>query len=89
MSVLTHQQVASALGSVDDQIIAEILATGATAEEFVRARAWLANDDTLIMAGDPLETAAVAQVIALLEAAEESLSQDEGGGPAPSATPPY
>lgn len=73
MTKLTRMEVVAALGSVDDATIAEILATGATSEEFAQAEAWLVNDEAPINAGDPLASGRVARLIDLLEAAEESL----------------
>jgi hypothetical protein len=43
MADLTRDEVVAALGSIDDNLVAEILATGASAEEFIQARAWLST----------------------------------------------
>jgi hypothetical protein len=74
MTTLTRDEVVGALGSIDDNLVAEILATGASGEEFARARAWLNNDEAPINAGDPLASGRVARLMELIEAAEESLS---------------
>ena len=74
MTTLTRDEVVGALGSIDDNLVAEILATGASGEEFTRARAWLDNDEAPINAGDPLASGRVARLMELIEAAEESLS---------------
>src|SRR4051812_11875494 len=39
LTTLTREEVVAALGSVDDHLVAEILATGASSEEFAAARA--------------------------------------------------
>ena len=77
MTALTHQDVKAALGSVDDKIVTDILATGASAEEFAQARAWYTNDEAPMNAGDPLAAGRVAQVMELMEAAEDSLIQND------------
>ena len=77
MTTLTRDEVVGALGSIDDNLVADILATGASAEEFARARAWLVNDEAPINAGDPLASGRVARLMELIEAAEESLSGAE------------
>jgi hypothetical protein len=48
VTTLTHDQIAAALGTTDDRLISDILATGATAEEFAKARSWLENDEAPI-----------------------------------------
>jgi hypothetical protein len=77
MTVLTHDDVAAALGPVEDRLIADILATGATAEEFALARAWLENDEARINAGEALASGPVARVMELVEAAEAAQRQDD------------
>ena len=54
MTRLTRDDVIKAIGEADDVAIAEIIGTGATAEELAEAQAWLANDEALINAGRPL-----------------------------------
>ena len=66
MTELTRDDVVAALGQVDDVVVQEILATGASAEELARARAWLANDEAPINAGEPLASGRVARLMELL-----------------------
>jgi hypothetical protein len=73
---LTYDEIVSALGPVDDLTVTQILATGASSEEFVRARAWLANDEAPINEGDPLASGRVAQLIDILETLESELQPD-------------
>ena len=75
--MLTREEVATALGSVDDDLIAEILATGASPEEFAEARAWLANDEALMNAGAPLAKGRVARLIEMLEAADDGWADED------------
>jgi hypothetical protein len=49
---LTHKDVTAMLGPVDDVTVAEIIATGATAEELGEAKAWLTNDEALMNVRD-------------------------------------
>lgn len=76
MAILSRDIVVAALGRVDDKLVTDILATGASAEEFARAQAWLANDEAPINAGEALASGRVARVIELVEAAEEELLED-------------
>jgi hypothetical protein len=78
LSKLTREEVVAALGSVDDHLITEILATQASAEEFALARAWLANDDAPMNVGEPLASGRVLRLIELMEAADEDGWADEG-----------
>ena len=51
---LNHELIIKSLGDVDDTVIAQILATGASAEELAEAQAWIVNDEPLLNAGKPL-----------------------------------
>jgi hypothetical protein len=76
---LTHAEVRTALGSVDDIIVAEIIAMGATAEELTQARAWVADD--LIAGSKPLPSDRVGRLIQILEKVaddEEALLASSG-----------
>ena len=53
MMNLTRDDVIKAVGEVEDVTIAEIIGTGATAEELAEAQAWIANEDVLLDAGKP------------------------------------
>ena len=74
--VLTREEIVSALGPLSDGEVAEVLASGASAEEFRKALAWLENDEPLINAGDPLASGRVARLIGLLEALEADPLED-------------
>lgn len=45
---MTRAEVASILGPVDDTVIAEVIATGASKEELAEAYAWLHADEALL-----------------------------------------
>lgn len=48
---LTRELGTKALGDVKDTVLAEVLATGASAEELAQAQAWVANDEPLLNIG--------------------------------------
>jgi hypothetical protein len=66
MKVLTRTEAVSVLGPSDGNLIAEVVATGATLEELAQAWAWVNNDEALINDGRPLPTGRVAELIGLL-----------------------
>ena len=71
MPTLTHEDVRVVLGPVDDTLVAEIVATGASPEELVEAYAWVTNDEALMNIGRPLASSRVGRLIDILEPAEE------------------
>jgi uncharacterized membrane protein YkvA (DUF1232 family) len=77
MKPLTRNDVITALGQVDDIVVAEILGTGATAEEFAEAQAWLSNNEPLMNSGRPLATGRVTRLIEILENMDEEASSPE------------
>ncbi len=81
MKRVTREDVTKAVGRVDDVTIAEIIGTGATADELAEARAWLVNDEPLLNAGKPLATGRVRELIDILAELEPSEDDDKGAGP--------
>ena len=71
MLTLTADDVRAVLGPVDDSLVAEVLATGASREELVEAYTWITNDEAPMNVGRPLASGRVAQLIDVLEAAVE------------------
>jgi hypothetical protein len=71
MMQLSRDDVAAALGEVDELLNAKIVATGATAEEFAEAQAWLAYDEPLINEGKALAGGRVGQLVEILHRIEE------------------
>ena len=66
MLTLTADDVRAVLGPVDDSLVAEVLATGASREELVEAYAWITNDEAPVNVGRPLTSGQVAQLIDVL-----------------------
>ncbi|WP_179298323.1 hypothetical protein, partial [Mesorhizobium carmichaelinearum] len=69
---MTHDEVLSVLGLVDEATVAEIVSTDASVEELREAVAWLVNDEALIGEGRPLPGTKIAALIEMLEPEEES-----------------
>jgi hypothetical protein len=80
MTQLTRDDVIREVGEVDDVTIAEIIGTGAMAEDLVEARAWLANEDALLDAGKPPPVGRVRELIDILAelATDEDADEDPG-----------
>jgi hypothetical protein len=68
---MTREQVVSVLGPVEDEIIAEIISSGASLEELREAWAWAYGDEALMGMGRPLPGTRIAELIDLLEPDEE------------------
>ncbi len=68
---MTSQDVIAVLGPVDRALIAEIIATGAEAEELAEAWAWVNSDEALIGEGRRLPNGKVAELVDLLSEDEE------------------
>jgi hypothetical protein len=68
---LTRELVTKALRNADDAVVAEVVATGASAEELAQAQAWVANDEPLLNAGAPLPAGRVARLIEILMSLDE------------------
>lgn len=64
--VLTPEEVVQTIGPVDNAVVASIIATGATQDELVEARAWLANDEALIDSGRSMAAGRVGQLVRIL-----------------------
>ena len=77
MSALTRKDVTTMLGELDDDVVAEIIATGATPEELAQAHAWLANDVPLMNAGRPLPSGRVARLVDIVTAITEEEEEED------------
>jgi uncharacterized membrane protein YkvA (DUF1232 family) len=78
MTSLTRKDVFAMLGLLDDAVVAEIIATGASVEELAQAAAWLTNDEALINSGKPLpggRVADITEIVAAQEQEEEELAR--------------
>lgn len=49
---MTYDDIVSVLGSVDDDLAAGLIATGASVDELREAWNWLNNDEALMAKGD-------------------------------------
>lgn len=76
MTHLTREDVAKAIGEVDDVTVANIIATGATADELAEAQAWTVNDDPLLNAGKPLPSGRVRELVDILADLEPNEDDD-------------
>ena len=74
---LTHDDVVSILGPIDEIVIADIVATEASREELAQAWAWVNSDEALISEGHHLPAGRVAVLVDLL-----TPEDDEPGIPA-------
>ncbi len=81
MKRVTRDDVIKAIGPVDDVTIAEIIGTGATADELAEAQAWIINDDPLLNAGKPLPSGRVRELIDILAELETDEDEEEEVGP--------
>jgi len=81
MKRVTRDDVIKAIGPVDDVTIAEIIGTGATADELAEAQAWMVNDEALMNAGKSLPSGRVGELIDILAELEPSEDQGEEVGP--------
>lgn len=79
MTRLSRDDVIKAVDRADDVTIAQIIGTGATAEELAEAQAWLANDEPMINDLRPLAQGRVRELVDILSELEED---DEEVGPA-------
>jgi hypothetical protein len=77
MASLTRNDIAALFGDLDDVVVADIIATRATAEELAEAHAWLANDVPLLNGGRPLPGGRVARLIDILAVISEEEEADE------------
>lgn len=68
---ITREDIERMLGPIDNQLAAEIAATDATAADLAKAMAWLQADEALVNDGDHLPTGKVAELIGILETADD------------------
>ncbi|MGK6312631.1 hypothetical protein [Neorhizobium sp. DT-125] len=68
---MTSDDVITILGPVDETLVADVIATGATQAELAEAFAWVSNDEALIGEGRHLPAGRVAALVELLTDDEE------------------
>lgn len=78
MTQLTREDVIKAVGETDDVTTAQIIGTGATAEELAEAQAWRENDEALINTGRPLPSGRVGELVEILDELEPDEDQEAG-----------
>jgi hypothetical protein len=74
---LNRSEIIRILGEVDDVIIAQIAASGATANELAEARSWVSNDEPFLNSGRPLPAGRVGQLAEILTKLEEEPAEPE------------
>jgi hypothetical protein len=65
------EDIIAILGPTDEVLIADIIRSGASAEELAQAWAWVNADEALINDGRPLPSGRVAELVALLDPQEQ------------------
>jgi len=70
---MTYDDIVSVLGSIDDDLAAGLIATGASVDELREAWHWLNNDEAMMGEGRPLPDSRVGQLIDLLEPHDNGL----------------
>jgi hypothetical protein len=78
MTRITRDDAIRAIGRADDAAIAEIIGTGATADELAEAQAWMANDEPLLNAGRPLAQGRVRQLVDILSELQAAAEEEDG-----------
>lgn len=68
---MTSDDVITILGPVDETLVADVIATGATQAELAEAFSWVSNDEAFIGEGRHLPAGRVAALVDLLTADEE------------------
>lgn len=84
MTRLSRDDVVKAVDRADDVTIAQIIGTGATAEELAEALAWLANDEPMINDLRPLAQGRVRELVDILSELEE---EEDGVEPRSASAP--
>jgi hypothetical protein len=77
MTSLTRKDVIRTIGDVDDVTVADITATGATAQELSEAQCWIINDEALLNAGRALPAGRISQLVEIIRSKEDEDQQGE------------
>jgi hypothetical protein len=76
--MLTRNEVIAVLGPVDDDLLVEIVGTGATQAELLEAYTWLRSDEALVNEGRSLPSGRVGALVEILETSEETEEPETG-----------
>ncbi len=68
---MTRDEIVSIIGPADNALMAELNATGASAEELREAWMWLNGEEALMNSGRPLPGSNVATLMEILEPDDE------------------
>jgi hypothetical protein len=71
-----RDDIIAMLGPLDDLVIAEIIGTGATADELTAAANWVVNDEALMNIGEPLPRGRVARLVEIIAALKEAEQEE-------------
>jgi len=77
MAPIAREDVREVLGSVEDIVVAEIIATGASREELTQAQAWLDTEEAMLNEGRPLPSGRVQELLSILQAVERDRQEPE------------
>jgi hypothetical protein len=77
MTMLTRNEVIAVLGPVGDDLIVEIVGTGASQAELAEAY-WLRSDEALVNEGRPLPSGRVGALLEILQTSEETEAPEIG-----------
>jgi hypothetical protein len=72
MGPLTHDDVLAAIRDADDHLVLEMVATGASLEEFSQAIAWVSDDEAARAAETSPPSGRVEQLVELLRGADDA-----------------
>jgi hypothetical protein len=70
---MTVNEIVAVLGPVDETLIADILKTGATAQELSLAWTWIHADEALINQGRASPSGRAAELVGILESIERDV----------------
>jgi hypothetical protein len=72
---LKRAEIIRVLGEIDDVIVAQIVASGATVHELAEAQAWVLNDEALLNSGKPLPAGRIGQIADILTKLDEDTTE--------------
>ena len=77
MERATAAEVIATFGPLDEDLVARIVAVGASEAQLLAAKAWMAADHYMGPAGKPPPTGPVKEVCELIESAEAQLTEED------------